>query len=260
MNITKNQKDDLNLSIIINVTPEDYTPRVDKVIREYKQKANMPGFRPGKVPTGLIKKMYGKHITVEEINKILSEELSKYITENKINVLGEPLPSESDQKEIDWENDTTFEFSFDLGLSPEFEIKLSEALKIPYYTIEPDQEMISKQIEDYARRLGSYSEVSSIEGDVLVHGNFTEVDESGKPVENGLTTEDGSFLTQVIKSEDIKKSLTGLKPEDKVKININEAFPNQADVASMLKTDKNNLSEMSSYFEFMISKISKFRA
>ncbi|MFH2142876.1 MAG: trigger factor, partial [Bacteroidota bacterium] len=260
MNITKNLVDELNAVIKINLSEEDYNPRVEKVIREYRQKTNMPGFRPGNVPVGLIKKLYGKHILVEEINKILSEELSKYIFDNKISILAEPLPSEKEQKELDWEKNTEFEFSYDIGLSPAFDINLSESIKVPYYIIDPDKEMINKQIEDYCYRLGSYVEIEQIEENVKLTGSFTELDENGAPAKNGLYTDEGSFLTQIIKIDDLKNSLIGMKVNDSIKINMVEAFPNQTELAAILKIDKKDINKLDPMFEFKISCISKWQA
>ena len=146
MNITKNQIDDLNATIKIELGKEDYAGRVEKALKDYQKKVVVNGFRPGKTPMGIVKKMYGKSLLVDEINKVLGESLNNYIKENNLQILGEPLPNETEQKELNLE-DENFEFLYDIALSPEVNAKMSKREKIPFYTIKVDDEMIDKQIE-----------------------------------------------------------------------------------------------------------------
>ena len=142
MNIVRKDVDAINTTIGIQVSKSDYAEKVEKQLKEYRKKANIPGFRPGMVPLGLIKKMYGKAILAEEINKIISDSLMNYIKKNDLNILGEPLPNETDQKPINFDTDEEFEFLFDLALAPEFEIDLSKKDKIKYYDIIVNDEMV----------------------------------------------------------------------------------------------------------------------
>ena len=147
MNITKNQIDDLNATIKIELGKEDYAGRVEKALKDYQKKVVVNGFRPGKTPMGIVKKMYGKSLLVDEINKVLGESLNNYIKENNLQILGEPLPNETEQKELNLE-DENFEFLYDIALSPEVNAKMSKREKIPFYTIKVDDEMIDNQQQE----------------------------------------------------------------------------------------------------------------
>ena len=144
MNISRENIDELNAVLTLELVQDDYEERVNKVLKDYRKKANIPGFRPGKVPLGLINKMYRKPVLVEEINKLVSESLSKHLVEEKLNILGEPLPHEGEKKTIDWDSDKEFEFKFDLGLAPELSLEVTSKDKVPYYKIKVDK----KQQED----------------------------------------------------------------------------------------------------------------
>ena len=158
MNVSQQNIDKVNAVIKIEIAKADYQEKVDKALRAYRQKANIPGVRKGMVPAGMIKKMFGKSALIEEINKLVSEQLFNYIKENKLNVLGEPLPS-ADQKEVNFDTQEDFEFLFDIALAPEIEVKLSKKDKIDYYNIKVDDDMVKKQCESLAGRYGTQEEV-----------------------------------------------------------------------------------------------------
>src|SRR6056297_1231802 len=182
MNITKEQKDELNAVLKIQVEPEDYEEKVNSVVRDYKKKAKMDGFRPGKVPEGLIRKMYGRAIKMDEINKLVSEKLSEYIKSEELNILGEPLPSQTEQKPIDWDNDKVFEFAFDIAEAPDFEVKISGHDKIPYYTIQITDDLVDRQVDNYQQRLGEFKPVEEVSNkDEMITADITELDEEGNP-------------------------------------------------------------------------------
>jgi trigger factor len=188
MNITKDVKDDLTAVVKVQVSKDDYEKRVEKVLEDYRRKAHIDGFRPGKVPAGMIKKMYGKAVMADEINKVLSENLMKYIQDENIQILGDPLPSEKEQKPIDWDGQTDFEFAFDLGLSPEFELKVSKKDKIINYNIIPDAKMIESYFDNYTRRYGAFKSVEKIEGGKeMLKGTFVELTAEGTVKENGIS-------------------------------------------------------------------------
>src|SRR6056297_4290761 len=138
MNIVKENIDELNALLKVQITEEDYAEKVENMLKDYRKKARIDGFRPGKVPAGLIKKMYGKAILVEEVNKLISDSLTNYIREEKLNILGEPLPNK-EQETIDFDQDNEFEFVFDIGLAPEVDVKLSKRDKVPYYDVKVDK-------------------------------------------------------------------------------------------------------------------------
>ncbi|UCG28947.1 MAG: trigger factor [Bacteroidales bacterium] len=258
MNITKEHVDELNASIKIKIDKEDYESRVEEVLKDYRKKARIDGFRPGKVPSGLIRKMYGRAILIEEMNKILSESLSRYIQDEKLNILGEPLPNEKEQKTIDWDNQTEFEFVFDLGLAPEFETNLSKKDKIPYYTITIDKKIKNSYREDYTRRFGSFKTVDITNEKEMLKGKIEERDAKGQIVSGGITVEETSFSLELIKDQETIRKFKGKKVNDVVDFNLRKAFPNDIEVASILKTDKDKLENLNPDFRFTIHEISLF--
>lgn len=259
MNISKELKDSLNAVVKVQINKDDYEPRVKKVIADYQKKARIDGFRPGKVPLGLIQKMYGKSVMVDEINKLLSENLMKYIQDEHLHILGDPLPSEKEQKEIDWENSSEFEFAFDLGLSPEFEVKLSKKDKLAVYSIVPDAKIIDTYSDNYARRYGAFKTCDAIEdGKEMLKGSFVEMSAEGTVTENGITVSDSTIYLEFMKDEDIKKEFTGLKQGDTITFNLAKAYPNNVELATILHKKKEEVDSITSDFQFTIATISKF--
>jgi len=258
MNITKENVDELNAILKITLDEEDYTERVEQVLKEYRKTATMPGFRPGKVPAGLIKKLYGKPVLVEEINKLVSESITKYLVDEKLNVLGEPLPNKDMNTEFEWDSQKEFEFIFDLGLAPELEFTLSQKDKVPFYKIDVDNKMIDSTRDNYAQRLGTLETVEKIEGNELLKGSLIQVDESETVIEDGITSEDSTMSLEVMKDEKICKSFTGKIAGDSMVIDMKKAYPNDTELASILKIDKELVPEISPLFNFTINEISRF--
>jgi trigger factor len=253
MNITKEQIDDLNAVVRVKLTPEDYEPQVEKTLREHSKKVSMPGFRPGKVPFGMVKKMYGKSVLVDEINKILSDSLFKYLNENKLEILGNPLPRT--EGDIDWDNQKEFEFSYDLGLAPQFEVKIDKSVAFDYHTINVDDTLIDKQIEDTRKRYGKMSTPdAAAEGDIL-YGEFAEL-ENGEPKEGGIS-KTSTLVIERIKDEETKNKLTGLKIEDTVEVNSKNLSDNATDLAAMLGIDKSAAEGLDANFRFTLKNISR---
>jgi trigger factor len=259
MNISKEVKDDLTAILKIQINKGDYEPRVEKVLEDYRKKARIDGFRPGKVPGGIIRKMYGKSVMADEINKLLSENIMKYIQDEKIQILGEPLPSENDQKPIDWENDSEFEFAFDLGLSPEFELKLSKKDKFVAYDIVPDDKIIETYKDNYARRYGSFKICNGIEdGKEMVKGSFVELNEDGTVKEGGISTTDSTIYLEFLKDEEIKKQFDNISAGSELSFNLRKAYPNDVEMASILKIKKEQAATTNSDFQLTVDSISKF--
>lgn len=258
MNITKTNIDDLNAVIKLQIVKEDYESRVNDVLKDYRKKANINGFRPGNVPMGVIKKMYGTPVLADEINKILSQKLMKYIRENDLNILGEPLPNETEQKEINWEKDSEFEFAFDIALTPEYELNLSKRDKISFYKIIVDEKMIENGVEMHSRRFGSNQPAEVVEEKELLKGNFAQVDESGNLTENGIVSENVALSLEYMKDEDAKKKFVGAKKGDVIIFNPSTAFANKSDLASMLSITKEDAENLASDFQFTITEINKF--
>jgi trigger factor len=256
MNITRKDIDAVNALVTVSVAKADYAEKVEKQLREYRKKANIPGFRPGMVPAGLVKKMYGKAIEAEEINKLVSESLFGYIKENNINTLGEPLPNESQEK-IDFDNQEDFEFQFDLGIAPEIDVKLSAKDKIKYYQIALTDEMVENQVKSYTGRFGSYIQVETIEEKDVVKGEMLEM--AGKKVnEDGHKIEDAVLCPNYMKDEKQKALFVGKKVGDVVVFNPKKAFENGAEIASLLKMSKEEAQEIDADFQFTIGGITRY--
>lgn len=218
MNIVRKDHDSVNASITISIEKADYSEKVEKTLRDYRKKANIPGFRPGMVPMGLLKKMYGKSILADEINKMLSDELYKYIRENNINILGEPLPNEEEQKEINFDTQENFEFSFDLGLAPEFEVELNKKDKVKFYHIAASDEMVNNQVKSYTGRYGKYVQEETVEEKDMVKGLIVEL-EGGQVKEDGIQVSDAVLTPAYMKDEASKNSFVGAKVGDQVTFN-----------------------------------------
>ncbi|MDD3079910.1 MAG: trigger factor [Paludibacter sp.] len=257
MNIVRKDIDQSNVVLTLQVAKADYSEKVDKTLREYRKKANIPGFRPGMVPVGLLKKMYGKAVMAEEINKLVSDELYKYIHENNINMLGEPLPNE-EQKMIDFSNeDDDLEFIFDLGIAPEFEVELSKKDKVKFYEIAVSDEMIDNQVKSYTSRFGKYIQEEVVEEKDMVKGEILEL-EDGKVKEDGRKLSDAVLTPAYMKDEAQKAAFVGTAKGAVVVFNPAKAFENETEVSSLLKISKEEAKEITSDFQFTIDGITRY--
>ncbi|MDD3194765.1 MAG: trigger factor [Paludibacter sp.] len=257
MNIVRKDHDSVNATLTISIEKADYSEKVEKTLRDYRKKANIPGFRPGMVPMGLLKKMYGKSILAEEINKMLSDELYKYIQENNVNILGEPLPNEDEQKEIDFNTQEDFEFSFDLGLAPAFEVELNKKDKVKFYQIAASDEMVNNQVKSYTGRYGKYVQEETVEEKDMVKGLIVELAD-GKVKEDGIQASDAVLTPAYMKDEASKNSFVGAKAGDQITFNPKKAFENEAEIASLLKLKKEDVAGLESDFLFTIESITRY--
>lgn len=257
MNIVRKDHDSVNATLTISIEKADYSEKVEKTLRDYRKKANIPGFRPGMVPMGLLKKMYGKSILAEEINKMLSDELYKYIQENNVNILGEPLPNEDEQKEIDFNTQEDFEFSFDLGLAPAFEVELNKKDKVKFYQIAASDEMVNNQVKSYTGRYGKYVQEESVEEKDMVKGLIVELAD-GKVKEDGIQASDAVLTPAYMKDEASKNSFVGAKAGDQITFNPKKAFENEAEIASLLKLKKEDVAGLEADFLFTIESITRY--
>jgi trigger factor len=258
MNITRQNIDELNATLKLQVSREDYEERVTKKLSDYRHKANMPGFRPGKVPASLIQKMYGKAVLAEEINKLVSEKINEYLKAEDIHVLGDPMPNETENKPIDWENDKEFEFVFDLGLAPEIDLSLGKKDKIISYEILLEDSMVDSYIDSYTRRYGRFATTDVITENELVKGDLVQIDTEGNIVEGGIFAQDSSIYLELAKDENEKKLFIGAKEGDTIKFDIKKAFPNDTELANLLKISKDKVAEAPSTFQFTVHSISRF--
>jgi len=252
MNIVRKDIDQNNIVLTMSIVKADYSEKVEKTLRDYRKKANIPGFRPGMVPAGLIKKMYGKAVMAEEINKIVSDELYNYIKDNNINMLGEPLPNEEVKQIMDFDNDEEFEMSFDLGLAPEFEVELSNKDKVKFYDIAVSDEMIDNQVKTHTGRYGKYVQEEVVEEKDMVKGSLVEL------AEGGITVADAVLTPAYIKVEEQKAMFVGAKKGDVIVFNPAAAFENEAEVSSLLKLSKEEAATKTGDFQFTIESITRY--
>lgn len=253
MNISVENIDKVNAVMTAVVEPADYTEKYEKAIKDAKKKMNMPGFRPGMVPVGLIKKQFGVSILAEEVNKILQDGLFGYIRENKINMLGEPLPTEDNNK-VELKEGESFTFKFDLAIAPEFEVSLTKKDKIDYYNVDVTDQMVENQVEMYRQRGGKYEQVDSYEDNDMIKGVITELD-----VETPVTAENVVMLPKYFKNDDQKKLFDGVKKNDIVTFNPSVAYDNnEAELTSLLKVEKADALNHKGEFNFQITEITRF--
>ena len=258
MNITKENIDGLNAVVTVKIEKNDYEATVNEQLREYRKKANMPGFRPGKVPAGLVKKMYGKAVLAEEVNKLLSQNLSKFIVDENLNVLGEPLPNEEKTAEFDWETAEDFEFVFDMAVAPEIEVKLDKKVKLPYYLIKVDDEMIDKQADAYASRFGKNENAETVEEKDTLRGNFIQLDASGSELEDGIKAEQVVIAVDLMKDEAVKNEIIGKKAGDTIVFDPIKVYDNRHEVGHMLNVSHEEAEKIEGNFEFTITEILRF--
>jgi trigger factor len=258
MNITKENVDDLNAVLKIEVKKADYDGNVEKVLRDYRKKANIKGFRPGMVPIGLIKKMYGKAVQIDEINKTVTENIQKYLTDEKIEILGDPLPRLDDHEKIDFDTQESFTFSFDLGLAPVFEINLSNKNKVPYYEIDADKKMKNDYLENYTRRYGKFEKADLSEEKDVLKGKIEALDVDGNPIAGGLLVDDTTLSIDIIRDKKIKKQFIGIAEKETIDFDLKKALPNENEIAGLLKKQKDEVSEINGNFRFTVNEISRF--
>ncbi len=258
MNITRDNIDELNSVLRLKLQKEDYEDKVNNVLKDYRKKARIDGFRPGKVPFGLISKMYRKPVMVEEIHKLISSALSDYLVKENLNILGDPLPHEEERPEIDWDRDTDFEFAFDIGLAPEFDVQFSKKDKIPRYRIKIDNKLRQKYIDGYASRYGSFKPAEKISSDEMIKADIVELNAEGKPAEEGIQVEDASISIDMIKDEKIKKSFIGLRAGDVLAVDLKKALPNVQELSGLLNIDKEKAASLDNEFQLTIKSVSKY--
>ncbi|MES2287500.1 MAG: trigger factor [Bacteroidota bacterium] len=254
MNITQENVDELNAVLRVKVSAEDYLPKVESALKAHQKKASVPGFRPGKVPSGVIKKMYGRSVLVEAVNKLLNDSLYTYLNENKIEVLGNPLPKLGSH--IDWDNQKDFEFLYEMGLAPKFNVELSANDKFTYKTVKIDEELINKYISDISKRYGKVENVDISSESDLLNGDFVELDANGEILAGGIFKTSSIFLDRV-KDEATKKALIGLKKDDKVVLDAQKLADNPVDIATMLGIEKDAAEKITSKIQFTVKNISR---
>ena len=235
MNISFENPDKVNGLLTITVEEADFKDNVEKTLKDYRKKANIPGFRQGMAPMGMIKRQFGTSVKVDEINKVLGEQMYKYIQDNNIQMLGEPLPSDK-QTPVDVEGDGPYTFMFDIAVAPEFNVELTGKDKIDYYTIAVDDKTIDQQVDMYASRSGHYDKVETYQANDMLKGDLRELDENGNTKEGGITVEAAVLMPEYIKVEDQKKLFEGAKLGDVITFNPRKAYPeSDIEISSLLR-------------------------
>ncbi|OJV81898.1 MAG: trigger factor [Bacteroidia bacterium 44-10] len=260
MKSTLNKTNDVNGTIVIELEKADYQEKVDKSLNQYRQRANIPGFRQGKVPKSLIQKLYGKAVLVDEINKIVSDEIGNFIRDNKLKVLGEPLPADNLDEEIDLEKEEVLKFSFDVALTPEFDLNLDKNVELTSYKIQLEPELFERQMDAYKQNYGTYVSVEEEAKDTdLLKGTLVEMDGDNEK-ENGQVIENAILMPSYIKDEETKNSFIGAKVGDSVVFNPRKAYDNnEAEIASLLQTTKENVADIHSDFRFDINEVTRYK-
>jgi trigger factor len=258
MNVTRENVDDLNAVLKVKIQKPDYDDRVETVLKDYRKKATIKGFRPGMVPIGLIKKMYGRAVQIDEINKVVTENIQKYITDEKLEILGDPLPKTDEQEKIDFDTQEDFIFSFELGLAPAIDLKLSKKNKVSQHEIIIDEKMKNDYLENYTRRYGELRKAEITEEKDVVKGKIEAIDETGNISASGPSVEDTSLGVDIIKDKKIRKQFVGRRVNETVDFDLKKAYPNDTEIAGILHKKKEEVAEIAGNFRFTINEISRF--
>ena len=257
MNVSTSKKGDLSAILTVKISEADYSEKVENKLKDYRKNASIPGFRPGKVPAGLVRKQYGKSLLIDEVNTILQHAVYTHIKEEELDILGNPLPIE--QTDIDWDNEKDFSFEFELGLSPVFDLAVDKKIKVPYLKIVADKKMVDKYVEDYAKRYGKMSQPETIVDDSILKAQFVEVDKKGQEVEGGINAA-ASIATDSIEDKKTMKSLLGSKRGDKLTIDVSKVFKDGFNLSNLLSVEAVELESSTNLFEIEIQEISKIEA
>ena len=258
MKVSFENPDKINGLLTITVEDDDYKAEVEKTLKEYRNTANVPGFHPGQVPMGMIRRRFGSAVKMDAINKVLGDELQKYIADNNIAMLGEPLASEKQQPQ-DLEKDGPYTFMFDIAVAPEFDIKLDANDTVDYYEITADDTLIDSQVEMFASRMGQNVEADHYEDGDVLKGDLRQLDAEGNTLEGGLTVEAASVMPKYLKSDDQKKLFDGCKPGDIITFNPSKAYEgSNYELSSLLKVDREKVAEYTGDFSYQITSVQHF--
>ena len=254
MNVTRQDVDALNATLTVQVTPEDYEKKVNDTLNNYRKTAKVPGFRPGHVPMGLVKKQYGKAVLSEELNKVVNQSLQEYIAENKLDILGNPIPTEGEEFKGDFDKPENFEFTYDIGLAPEIKVPLSGKNKFDYVKVKVDDALINKQIEDLQRRYGKLVSGEEVGEKDMVLAQFVELNEDDSIKEGGIL-HTSTVSLEFVGNDDVKQQMIGSKVGDKMTVNPADVSRGGADTAAMLGVKEDELEGVSDKFQLTINEI-----
>ena len=261
MNISFENSDKVNGLLTITVEEADFNASVEKTLKDYRKKANIPGFRPGQAPMGLIKRQFGASVRYDAVNKFVGEQLYKYIQDNNIQMLGEPLPSAKQETPADIEKPAPYTFVFDIAVAPEINMTLDGRNKIDYYTIKADDKLINEQIEMYQSRAGKYEKAEEYNAELndMLKGDLRELDAEGNTKEGGITVEGAVLMPSYIKVDEQKNLFNNAKPGDIITFNPRKAYPEgEAELSALLKVDREVAKDLESNFSYQITEIQRF--
>ena len=256
MNVIRQDVDALNAVLKITIAPEDYQKKVSAILDKHRKTAKIPGFRPGHVPMGMIQKQYGKAVLIEELNKVVNDTLSNYIRENKIEILGNPIPKEGVEVIGSFEKPEIFEFEYEIGLTPKIEVPLSSKSKYDYIKVKIDKDLVDKQIDDLRRRYGKLLSVDSIEDRDMILAQFVELKEDGSILEGGILHSSTISMEYVV-DDKVKKELLGKVKNDKVVVKPSTVSRGDKDTAAMLGIKEEELSTISDKFQMTVNEIKR---
>jgi len=258
VNISQQQHDALNTTIIIEVEKNDYSEKVEQQIRKVQKTVSLKGFRPGKAPIDFVRRMYGKSVLSEEIQNVASEALNKYISENKLDVLGYPLSSSKVESELDIENKETFKFAFDLGMAPTFELGISDQDTLEVFDIQVSDKEVDEDIEYARKRYGKMEDVDVAEGEDIIYANLTELNDNNEPMEGGVAEKPSSFVANMVEDVALKNSLIGVKKDEVLDFNIFQLFNNNDTVISnTLGIPKEGVSDLNMNFRMVVTEVKR---
>ncbi|MCF8227094.1 MAG: trigger factor [Bacteroidales bacterium] len=258
MNITRENTDNLNALLTVTVEKSDYQDNVDKVLRDYRRRSNIKGFRQGNAPMGMIRRMYYVPVLADEVNKLVSESLQEFLSREEVRILGEPLAKRDDEKTIDFEKDESFEFRFEIGMSPEVKLEITEKEKFPYYHIKIGKKELDEYTDNVAQRYGEFKSVDAAGDSELLKGTLVKVDSEGNEVENGIKAEDVSMSLEMIKDADQKLLFKGAKKGEEIIFDVKKAYPNDSEIASLLRIDKSEIPLIDGKFKMVVDDVQEF--
>jgi len=258
MNITKENIDDLNAVLKVKIEKADYDEKVETVLKDYRKKATIKGFRPGMVPIGLIKKMYGRAVQIDEINKVVTDNIQKYLTDEKLEILGDPLPKADERESIDFDTQEDFTFSFEIGLTPEVDLNLSKKNKVNEYDILIDKKMRNDYLENYTRRYGELKKADLTEEKDVIKGKIEAIDNEGNIIPEGPSVDETSLGIDIIKDNKIKEEFLGKSIGDSIDFDIKKAYPNDTEIAGILHKKKEEVENLEGNYRFTVNDISRF--
>lgn len=258
VNISFEKIDDLNATVVINLEKADYSEKVEKELRRIQKNAAMKGFRPGKAPMDMVKRLYSKGVIADEIQQTASDALNNYIEEQKLDILGYPLSSNHVESDIDIENKETFSFAFDLGLAPAFDLSISTKDKLEHFIIEVGEKEIDEDIEYARKRYGKMEDVEKAEDEDIIYANLTELNDAGEPLEGGIADKPVSIVASLIEDKDTQKALIGKTRETVMEVDIQKLFNgNEGVISSSLGIAREGVNDLNTKFKLIITDIKR---